>query len=58
MKYKGLEFEGIDQLINPKNKRAIKFAWKNSLGHHLILEKLPDYERVRNDLLNLFNKII
>jgi len=58
MKFKGLEFEGKDHLINPKNERAVKLAWKNSLGHQLISEKLPDYELVKNDLLNLFNKII
>lgn len=57
MKFKNLEFTGIEQLINPKSDKALKGAWKNSLGHQIQPDKLPDYETVRANLLNLFEII-
>lgn len=55
MEYKGLEFKGIDQFINPKNERAVQLAWKNSLAHQIPADSLPKYEEVRADLLALFD---
>ena len=57
MKFKNLEFTGIEQLINPKSDKALKGAWKNSLGHQIQQDKLPDYEIVRANLLDLFQII-
>jgi predicted nucleotidyltransferase component of viral defense system len=57
MKFKNLEFTGIEQLINPKSDKALKGAWKNSLGHQIQPDKLPDYEAVRANLLELFEII-
>ena len=57
MKFKNLEFTGIEQLINPKSDKALKVAWKNSLGHQIQQDKLPDYEIVRANLLDLFQII-
>lgn len=57
MKFKNIEFTGIDQLINPKSDKALKGAWKNSLGHQIQPEKLPEYEVVRENLLQLFELI-
>lgn len=57
MKFKNIEFTGIDQLINPKSDKALKGAWKNSLGHQIQPEKLPEYEVVRENLLQLFERI-
>lgn len=57
MKFKNLEFTGIEQLINPKSDKALKGAWKNSLGHQIQPDKLPDYETVRANLLDLFEII-
>jgi predicted nucleotidyltransferase component of viral defense system len=54
MRFKNLEFTGIEQLINPKSDKALKGAWKNSLGHQIQQDKLPDYETVRSNLLDLF----
>jgi hypothetical protein len=54
MRFKNLEFTGIEQLINPKSDKALKGAWKNSLGHQIQKDKLPDYETVRSNLLDLF----
>lgn len=57
MKFKNIEFTGIDQLINPKSDKALKGAWKNSLGHQIQPDKLPEYEVVRENLLQLFELI-
>lgn len=57
MKFKNIEFTGIDQLINPKSDKALKGAWKNSLGHQIQPDKLPEYEIVRGNLLQLFERI-
>ena len=57
MKFKNIEFTGIDQLINAKSDKALKAAWKNSLGHQIKKEKLPEYEIVRENLLQLFERI-
>ena len=56
MKYKNLEFTGIDQLINPKSERVVKLAWKNSLEHQIKAENLPSFDVIKNDLETLFNK--
>lgn len=57
MKFKNIEFTGVDQLINPKSDKALKGAWKNSLGHQIQSDKLPEYEIVRENLLQLFERI-
>ncbi len=57
MKFKNIEFTGVDQLINPKSDKALKGAWKNSLGHQIQRDKLPEYEVVRENLLQLFERI-
>lgn len=57
MKFKNIEFTGIDQLINAKSDKALKGAWKNSLGHQIQPDKLPEYEIVRENLLHLFEDI-
>jgi predicted nucleotidyltransferase component of viral defense system len=57
MKFKNLEFTGMEQLINDENDRKIKAAWTNSLGHQINPETLSSYELVKKDLTELFNKI-
>ena len=57
MKFKNIEFTGIDQLINAKSDKALKGAWKNSLGHQIQPDKLPEYEVVRENILQLFDSI-
>jgi predicted nucleotidyltransferase component of viral defense system len=57
MKFKGLEFTGIEQMINEENDKSLKIAWKNSLGHQIPEVQLPDYETIKNELLELLNKI-
>jgi len=57
MDYKNLYFSGIEQFINSDNDRILSNAWENSLKHQIEADKLPDYKRVKNELLNLFYKI-
>jgi len=57
MKFKNLEFTGIDQFINDDVDKKLKGAWKNSLAHQIPNDKLPAYDLVKNELLNLFHKI-
>jgi predicted nucleotidyltransferase component of viral defense system len=56
--YKNLHFESIAQFINPKNDKILRTAWRNSLSHQIEQEKLPEYETVRNGLLELFKRIL
>lgn len=56
MKFKGHEFTGIDQFINEENDKNLKSAWKNSLGHQIASDQLPDYDALRENLMKLFTK--
>lgn len=57
MKFKGLTFTGIDQMINEENDKRLKAAWKNSLGHQVARHELPEYLTVKTYLLASFNEI-
>lgn len=57
MAFKGLEFTGVDQLLNAKIENTVKRAWKNSLGHQIASRKLPAFDEVKKDLELLFNEI-
>lgn len=57
MKFKNIEFTGVDQLINAKSDKTLKGAWKNSLEHQIKKEKLPEYAIVRENLVELFERI-
>lgn len=54
--FKGHTFAGIDQLINTENDKSVKSAWENSMKYQIVGE-LPAYERVKEDLKHLFQKI-
>jgi len=57
IEYKNLPFSGIEHLINEKNDKILKSAWKNSLEHQIENGKLPEYETVRDNLRILLEKI-
>jgi predicted nucleotidyltransferase component of viral defense system len=57
IEYKNLQFSGIERLINENNDKILKSAWKNSLEHQIENGKLPDYEKVKDDLRILLEKI-
>lgn len=57
MKFKSLEFKGIDQLINSEIDKRLQAAWVNSLGHQITQNVLPSYTKVKEDLTTLFERI-
>lgn len=57
MKFKGLEFTGIEQMINEDNDKRLKAAWKNSLGHQIPSAQLLDYEVIKKVLIGLLKEI-
>lgn len=57
MQFKGLSFNGIDQMLNEANDKILKKAWKNSLEHQIASGELPAYETVKKDLQTLFERI-
>jgi len=57
MKYKNLEFTGIDQLINPKNERILKQNWLNTLGHQIAKDRLAEYAVVIAAVQKYFEEI-
>jgi predicted nucleotidyltransferase component of viral defense system len=56
MKFKNLEFTGIEQFINEDNDKRLKGAWKNSLAHQIPGDSLPGYDTVKVELADLFKK--
>lgn len=58
MKFKGLEFTGIEQMVNDENDKRIKTAWRNSLAHQIPQAQLPEYEVIKNDFIELLEKIL
>ena len=57
IEYKNLIFSGIEQIINNRNDKILKSAWKNSLEHQVGKGQLPKYEEVQSDLWSLFTNI-
>lgn len=53
MKFKGLEFTGIEQMINDENNRRLQSAWKNSLGHQIARDKFAEYNEIKESIKNL-----
>lgn len=57
IRFKSLEFKGIDQLINSEIDKRLQAAWVNSLGHQITQNDLPSYKEVKEDLTTLFERI-
>lgn len=57
VKYKGLDFTGIDQMINEGNEKHLKAAWQNSLEHQIQEKNMRDFEVVKGDILKLLEKV-
>lgn len=57
MKFKGLVFTSVDQMINEENDNRLASAWNNSLAHQIPGTALPEYEQVKADLLTLFKEL-
>jgi len=58
MQSKNIDFEGTDQLLNPKKERILKHHWNNQLQNQFQKDKLPDYntviEELKQFLIDLF----
>lgn len=57
MTFKGLEFTGINQMMNEEHDKLLKTAWKNSLGHQIPDTQLPEYEKLKEEFVGLLNEI-
>jgi predicted nucleotidyltransferase component of viral defense system len=57
VKYKNLEFTGIEQLINPRHEKILKHNWKNSLEHQIPKGALMDYTIVIPEVRDFFENI-
>ena len=57
MTFKGLEFTGIEQMMNEENDKLLKAAWKNSLGHQIPDTQLPEYKKLKEEFISLLHKI-
>lgn len=53
MKFKNIEFTGIDQMINPENDKQLLAAWDNSLAHQIPGDNFPEYGTVRDEIKRL-----
>lgn len=57
MAFKGLRLTSIEQLLNADNDKVLRAAWHNSLEHQVSVGKFVDYETVKADLSQLFDRI-
>lgn len=57
MKFKNLEFTGVEQLIDEDDDKKLRASWKNSLAHQIQSEALPEFDAVKVELIGLFSKI-
>ena len=48
MKFKGLDFTSVDQMINEENDKQLEAVWKNSLAHQINPRHLFPYKPVRD----------
>ena len=53
MKFKNIEFTGINQIINEENDKQLNAAWNNSLANQISNDHFPDYGMVKNDIMQL-----
>jgi predicted nucleotidyltransferase component of viral defense system len=57
MKFKNLEFTGIDQMISDEKDKRVKAGWNNSLGHQIPAGVTPEYDLVKSEILTLLKEI-
>lgn len=57
MEFKEIEFKGVEQLINNENDKVLKAAWNNSLAHQIPQNRLPKYEMVKKELVELLHHL-
>jgi hypothetical protein len=57
MKFKNLEFTGVEQMINVENDKQLEAAWKNSMAHQVDPDYYPEYIIVRDVLKSLLSEV-
>lgn len=57
MEFKNLKFTGIEQLMDEDDDKKLRASWKNSLAHQIQSDALPEFDKVKEELTNLFKKI-
>lgn len=57
IRFKGLVFSGIDQMINEEDDKRVRTAWQNSLGHQVHQKPIPEFDTVKNELKILFDHL-
>jgi hypothetical protein len=57
MKFKNLEFTGIEQMINAENDKQLEAAWENSLFHQVNPAFFPEYREVKDVLKSLLSEV-
>ena len=57
MKFKKLEFKGVEQLMDESDDKKLRASWQSSLAHQIQEEALPEFDRVKKELTDLFKKI-
>jgi len=58
MKFKNIEFTGIDQIINKENDKQLSAAWNNSLAHQIPGDHFPEYGIVRTEIERILEEYI
>jgi len=58
MIYKKIEYTGIQQLLDPSKDKVLSAAWKSSLWHQVPGGKLPEFEKVNEELIIMLEKIL
>jgi predicted nucleotidyltransferase component of viral defense system len=57
-KDKNITISGVSDFVNNKKERSNKRAWQSSLGEHLPVGKLPDFDKVYSDIEHFIEKIL
>jgi predicted nucleotidyltransferase component of viral defense system len=57
-KDKNITISGVSDFVNNKKERSNKHAWQSSLGEHLPVGKLPDFDNVYSNIEHFIEKIL
>lgn len=58
MEFKGHKLENVDDLLTPDSIQKLRVAWERSLVPQIKASELPDFEKVIQDLIELFKKYL
>ncbi len=55
---KNIEIKGVSDFVNDKKARSNKRAWHSSLGNHLPIGELPDFDNTYENVIQFIQKIL